>query len=144
MPNLLSGTAVSFRTGLLNDHFDTFARNLVIYKSPKRDLTSLPAYAGYGPDSVEGTVNYTPVSGVYPCLKVEQIDPQLMPLTDAQTQTYTSILRIKVKPNAAAFINNGKNELFLFDGLAYNQASESVPVNYLGLQFYYYTLTRTN
>ena len=52
----------------MGDHFDTFKREIVIFKEPIKvinNVTSNNSYAGYGESSNQVEFTYVPVSGVF-------------------------------------------------------------------------------
>ena len=55
MANLLTNTDTSSFTGILADHFDTFKRNIIVYKEPKKVIdiaaSNNNVMAGYGESS---------------------------------------------------------------------------------------------
>ncbi len=71
MASLLSDDDKKSLTGALGDPFDTFKRNIVVYKEPKKVINSGPfdgVLAGYDDSSIENKITYVPVSGVYPAI----------------------------------------------------------------------------
>ena len=149
MSSLLSSSQITGFAGIFSRHFDTFStgNHLIIHKEPLKSYTVLTGdsnYFGYGETSNLDNVTYTPVSGVYPFTRVYDKNNKTFQTTPYfQTSSGHSKLRIKVKSDARAFIKNGKNEKFEFDGLTFNAIGEEDVQNYLGEKYYYFSLVST-
>ena len=59
MPSLVTAEEEKSLTGIFSDIFDTFKRDIVIHKEPKKQITdaSLPSFFGYETDR-SNKVNY--------------------------------------------------------------------------------------
>lgn len=145
MASLLTSDEIVSFTGALMDHFDTFYRNIVVFKSPQKVIAANPGntYPGYENTSTESDVQYVPVSGIYPALKVSisKMDKdetfESVPIGIANGEDY-----IKVKEDAKDFIENGKTENILIDGQYYNVIGTPKVKNYLGLVFYWFPIAK--
>lgn len=143
--NLLTEAERASYTGDLYSHFLTFRREFVIYKQQEETFISVESdvYPGYSPNSVNNTV-YTTVTGVYSGLKYgpEKQFSHYAPIIHnsfPQNNTY-----IKVERDCMEFIEKGKTEKIIIDGLNYNVKSDVRPRNYLGLLFYEYEVAKIN
>ena len=143
MPSLLSSTEISGITGIFNDIFDTFKRDIVVYKEPKKVISQIntDSIFGYGEASDAVNYSYVPQSGTYSA-KIKYIerasdDPYVMQL---QSDIETSLVRIKVKDEARSYINTGKTEKVEFDGKSFNVRGNEVIKNFLGSEFYVFYL----
>lgn len=148
--SILSNIELQNFTGAAIDLFNTASQfhSLTIFKEPTKTIIDVNAneYNGYGgyntnPDNYtlvqsSGTYNVVVVS-VKNSFENTSFDP--IPIEILKGQKL-----IKVKNDCKEFIENGKNELFVLDGLAYNSISNPMPRSYGGLVYHYYTLERTN
>ena len=145
MASLISSGEKAALSGTFEDIFDTFKRDIVIYKEPIKTLNSISEAAifGYGDSSNQTNYTYTAESGVYPAI---------IRYSDEQTETYNSNLsagvsrgdvRIKVKGDCRNFIEGGKTEKITFDDKTWNVTSEDSVRRFLDSEFFVYYLTRT-
>jgi hypothetical protein len=145
MSSLISGSSASELTGVLGDHFDTFQRTIVVHKEPiKRvvQVNSSSSYAGYGETSNQTNFTYTPQNSSFPAIVIYGLK---------QTEIFSQVgsfpagtIKIKVKEDAANYINEGKTEKIEVDGKSFNAVTADKMQNYLGLKFYIYYLERTS
>ena len=74
MSSLLNSEDVSYRTGILMRHFETFSsgRYLVVHKAPTKTVQSISSnpIPGYGASSNESNITYSYISGVFPAMAV--------------------------------------------------------------------------
>jgi len=146
MANLLSDSDKTSLTGALNDHFDTFKRNVIVFKEPKRVINSGPfdgVLAGYEDSSIENKITYIPVSGVYPAIITYEDDQDSEFLTELTSRVAKGEVKIKVKEDCRDFILNGKTESIQVDNKSFNAVSEDKIQHYLGLKFYIFYLEQT-
>ena len=75
MATLLSSAEISGITGIFGDIFDTFKRDVVIFKEPKKVISSINTenIFGYGEPSNAVNYSYVPQSGTYPA-KIRYIE----------------------------------------------------------------------
>lgn len=144
MSSLISDANKLELTGILSDHFDTFSRNIIVYKTPQAtasiDLNSTNL-AGYNTDIQYPNVTYTVVSGIYPAIRIIKNDQIPNKIDEIKALTVgEGKIRIKVKEDAKNFIEQGKNEYVDVDGFKYNFINRPFTQNYLGLIFYIYHL----
>lgn len=150
MPSLVSTSETNFRTGILNDLFDTFKRQIVIFKEPTQTITPITSNVlfGYEETSVaNNAVSYTPVSGIFSgqilyALRSRKDNPRTI---DNKIILNPNSTYIKVKRDARDYIKNGtKTEAVSFDDTIWNIESSEQVQDFLGLRFYYFELKATN
>ena len=145
MASLVSSGEKAALSGVFDDVFDTFKRDVTIYKESVKILSSVSEanIFGYGDDSNQLNYTYTAETGVYPAL---------IKYADEQTENYNSNLgagisngdvRIKVKKDCRDFINQGKTEKIEFDDKTWNVASEDSVRRFLDSEFFVFYLKRT-
>ena len=147
MPSLVTAEEEQSLTGIFSDIFDTFKRDIVIHKEPKKQITdaSLPSYFGYETDrSNKVNYKYIPVSGVYPATIRYRDTQELEPLgiTNAAAVSVGEV-SIKVKSDAKIFIEKGKTERITFDNKAFKISSDFAVARFLSSEFYVYQLEVT-
>jgi hypothetical protein len=147
MPSLVTAVEEKNLTGIFNDIFDTFKRDIVIHKEPKKLIAdvSVPSYFGYETDR-SNKINYTyiPVSGVYPATiryrDAQEIEP--LGITNAAAVSVGEV-SIKVKTDAKTFIERGKTERITFDNKTFKISSDFAVARFLSSEFYVYQLEAT-
>mgnify|MGYP001024445406 CR=1 FL=1 len=147
MPSLVTAVEEKNLTGIFNDIFDTFKRDIVIHKEPKKLIAdvSIPSYFGYETDR-SNKINYTyiPVSGVYPATiryrDTQEIEP--LGITNAAAVSVGEV-SIKVKSDAKIFIERGKTERITFDNKTFKISSDFAVARFLSSEFYVYQLEAT-
>ena len=101
MANLLTANDKVGLTGALGDHFDTFKREIVIFKEPIKvinNVTSNNSYAGYGESSNQVEFTYVPVSGVYSGI-VSYYEDQQSELGEAVGNLFLGQGKVKILKN---------------------------------------------
>lgn len=143
MATLLSSTEIAGITGIFGDVFDTFKRDVVIYKEPKKVISSINTESifGYGEPSNAVNYSYVPQSGTYSA-KVRYIerasdDPYVMQL---QSDVETTMVRLKVRDDARQYIKKGKTEKVEFDGKSFKIRGNEIIKNFLGSELYVFYL----
>lgn len=145
MASLISNSEKKVLSGVFDDIFDTFKRDIVVYKEPVKTLNSISEAAifGYGDSSNQTNYTYTSQTGVYSAI---------IRYTDNQQENYNQNLgagfsagdvRIKVKKDCRDFIEGGKTEKITFDNKNWNVGSEDSVKRFLDSEFYVYYLERT-
>jgi len=123
MSSLVTSTEQGILTGLFDNVFQTFTRNVVVWKTPIK--VPIPASQqpsglfGFGNAPEEQQYQYTPVSGIYPAV-IRYYERTKIGEADLLKETNVFIpegaVRIKVRPDAQAFIESGITDKFSFDG----------------------------
>ena len=146
MASLLTSNDISGFTGVLEDHFDTFSKNIIIHKEPIKQIDNVAAtnYAGYNESSNATNFTFVPVSGIYPAIvnyfndQESEAIPELGGISVGK-----GVVRIKVKDDAKDFIKKGKTERIDIDEDSFNAITDEKVQNYLGSKYYVYYLERT-
>jgi hypothetical protein len=144
MASLISTGEKATLTGIFNDIFDTFKRDIVVYKEPIKTVASINEsnLFGYGDASNQVNYTYTAQSGSYEAI---------IRYADQQQQDYYSDLngaiakgdaRIKVKKECRDFIENGRTEKIEFDGKSWNVVTSDSVRRFLDSEFFVYHLER--
>lgn len=147
MSSFLTSNDVNWLTSDYQRSFDTFSldrtRKIVVFKTPLQSLPNINIneYVGYGN---ENNIQFTVVSGEYPAIIKPNKKQQTELIDDANIRVYKGEILIKVEENAKNFIDEGKNEKFLVDGMYYNTIADKAIENFFGLKFYIYGLERTS
>ena len=144
--NLVQGSVKTDFTGAFGNHFDTFSDgvNITVFKEPIQ-VIGTPIddnYAGY--ENSNPSITYIPVSGVFPAIKVFKKGGDDSYSIQTKVRNPEQIIRIKVKPDARDYIENGKNDCIMLNGNKYNDISTSDTQNFFGLVYYYYDLQKTD
>jgi hypothetical protein len=145
MASLLTNQNITTLTGVLADHFDTFARTITIHKEPLKVVSSInsnDSYAGYGESSNRVNFTYVPQSQSFQAIVIYKNEQ-----SNEVTQFGSfpeGVIKIKVKKDARDYILNGKTEKINVDGKSFNTVTEDKVQNYLGLEFYIFYLKQTS
>jgi len=147
MASLISDTEKANLVTIFDDIFDTFKRDIVIFKESKKVLDNIITnenYAGYGESSNKTNYTYVANSGVYPA-HISYQDKQDAPFVNSIASTDAKgIARIKVKKDAREFIRNGKTEYIQFDDKKFNIITTDSVKKFLGNEYYVYYLETTS
>jgi hypothetical protein len=145
MPTLISDTEKSNLTGIFNDIFDTFKRDIVVHKEPKRVVDSINTAAIFGYGDPSRSINYTyiPQSGSYEATIRYDIDQATERLGDIPQKVSVGHVYIKVQEPCKNYINKGKTEKITFDNKTYKIISEDANRSFLDSKFFVYRLEAT-
>ena len=142
MASLITSEEAAALTGIFNDIFDTFKREIVVWKEPIKTVATINESYLYGYGDPSNLINYTssPVSGVHSAV-IKYTDE----MESAYDSNVTSYLpegeaRIKVQTETKDFIEKGKTERIDFDGKSFNVTSEVTPKMFLQNEFWVYHL----
>lgn len=140
MAGFLSNSVSDYFTGAFYSGFLSFQNELTIYKEPLKTISNInsDSYAGYGQSSVESTITYTPVSGLYSGIVRPAGKPKGGMLVELSSRITKSSFELIIEKPARDFITNGKTELIDYQGIKYNLTTEQYTTDYLGLIFYVY------
>ena len=108
MAELITTTEASSFKQILEDHFDTFKRSIIIHKEPIKVIGQVQnkPYAGYGDSSQEENVTFLPQNSSFKAIVTYE---NKQGEVSSQIGTYqTGVVRIKVEKDAADYIKNGK------------------------------------
>jgi len=145
MPSLISETEKNNLTGIFNDIFDTFKRDIVVHKEPKKVISQVNTSSLFGYGDPASSVNYTyePVSGVFQATIRYNLDQETERLGDIPSQVSVGGVFIKVQETARDFINKGKTEKVTFDNKSFKVISEDANKSFLNSKFFVYKLEAT-
>ena len=148
MASLLKSTETANLVSILGDVFDTFKREIIVHKSPKKVISQIneSQLFGYGEAANPVNYTYTPQSGVYNA-KISYIENKSNEyVQDFQSKIDNNIVRIKVQSDAKDYIENGITENITFDNKTFNLVGDHMVKNFLGpsgYTTYVYYLTET-
>jgi hypothetical protein len=141
---LTDAQRVSFGSNF-NDLFDTLSRDIVIYKEPIKNITSVnqtPIF-GYPGDQLPESVTYTPVYATYKA-RIFYGNPEedLIGL-GSEIKNPKAVARIRVKSETKDYIENGRTEKITFDGKSWNVQYGFVVKRYVDESYYEYMMKET-
>ena len=142
MASLLTDSdKLSFKNSII-DLFDTFARDIVIHKEPKKKITSVnpttPQLPGYGSDSSPTNVEYIAESKTFKAM-IRYSDKQNMETDNfAGTKIPTGMVAIKVQEDAREYINKGSTEKIELDGKSFKLGTSDSVKDHFGYKLYVY------
>jgi hypothetical protein len=145
MASLITTEEKSILTGTFQDVFDTFKREIVIFKEPKQIVADVSESVIFGYDNPSNSTNYTyqPVSGSfyatvrYNDLQQEEFQPEM------NMDISKGVVRIKVQKEAKDFIEKGKTDRIEFDEKTFDVVSEMAVKRFLNSEFFVYYLEST-
>lgn len=145
MPSLLSAADINSFTGDFQDLFDTFKRNITIYKEPKKTISNvnLDSYHGYGESAQKANITYTSVSEVHQAVVSYKDRQDAEEIANIGLMYFAGDARIKVDSTTKEYILNGKTEKILIDGKAFNLLTEDSIKNFFGIRLYVFHLQAT-
>lgn len=145
MASLLTSTETASITGAIGDSFDTFKKEIVVFKEPIKTIADLSVGFLYGYDTEYKASNYTytPVSGVYNALVISNATPSTDAFIDeSKIEIPDNEIKIKVEKTARDFIKNGmKNERIVVADKDYYVNGSDKKVSILTKDYYVFKLT---
>ena len=146
MASLLKSTETANLVSILGDVFDTFKREIIVHKSPKKVISQIneSQLFGYGEAANPVNYTYTPQSGVYNA-KISYIENKSNEyVQDFQSKIDNNIVRIKVEEATRDYIMNGKTEKVEFDNRYFNVISRDIVSSFLDVKYYIFYLKVTS
>lgn len=147
MPSLITSTEITSFTGCLGDHFDTFKRQIIINKEPKKTIKSgtmdSPAMHGYGRRRQEVSYELVPQSGIYNAIVRYKVGTNETDEDLGFRYPEGTTATIKLDTAGNAYMTAGKTENVVIDGKTFNPNGPSIVQNFLGLAYYIHPLTET-
>ena len=146
MSSLLSASEKANLTGILGDVYDTFKREITVYKEPTKKVATIDDSFIFGYEDVSNVVNYEfiPKSGKFDATIKYNPDQDIVNSQDINGGSISDgMVRIKVRKDCRDYIENGRTEKIIFDDVSFNVASDFSVKNFLGSVFYVYYLERT-
>ena len=145
MPSLISDTEKQKLTGIFNEIFDTFKREIVIHKEPRKVISQVNTASlfGYGDPASSVNYSYEPVSGIFSATIRYDMNQETERLADIPQNISLGNVYIKVQEGAKNYINKGKTEKITFDNKSFKIISEDANKSFLDSKFYVYRLEAT-
>lgn len=146
MASLLNETEKNNLTPLIEDLFDTFARDIIIHKQPKKNISQFinNSMHGYGESSIEENINYVPESKIFKAKIKYNNDQDLEKIKELNNFVSKGIVKIKVRQDARDYILNGtKTEKIEFDGKFFNIISDEAVKKFFNTTYYIFYLEAT-
>jgi hypothetical protein len=147
MPSLITAAEISQYHTAINDHFDTFKREITVHKEPIKDIvqTTTNQMLGYQEDSNIVDYTYTSRNQNFYAIVKYNIRGENLPIdSELKLRFADQFVEIKVKEDAKNYIDQDRTEKITFDNKAFNVVSSAIVKNYLGLSYYVYYLKETN
>ena len=145
MPSLITSSERAILTGTFQDVFDTFKREIVIYKEPKETISDINESLIFGYDEFSNSTNYTyqAVSGTfYATIRYNDLQEEEFQ-SDIKADISKGLARIKVQSEAKDYIENGKTDRIEFDNKTFNIISDVAVKRFLDSEFFVYHLQST-
>ena len=135
MASLVSNTEKLAWANEFNNIHDTFAREVIVWKTPERVVISSDTNYNFlynEQDSIE--VSYIPISGIFNC-RIQWQDPsKTMGWPEIREEVRGNICRIKAKKDFVDFIDNA--EKIEIDGRPVNVMGTNRPHGLFNIDFY--------
>lgn len=145
MASLISAAEKAVFTGALNDLFDTFKQDVVVYKEARIQYIDInqPRIFGYNDRVDISNINYIPVTGVYPALVRFKKDQDQERIKELGNLTPEGEVSIKVKQDAYNYINNSGATIGIGIGDSmYKIISSKSDRRFISTDYYIYFLER--
>jgi len=147
MSSLVSPNEQKILTGLLDNTFQTFQRDIVVWKEPIKvpvPVSQEPQGSfGFGHEQIEQQYTFISVSGVFPAV-VRYLGYRHIGETEVIQGTNSLLpvgeVKIKVKPDCYAFIEDGQTDKISFDNRDFYFAGKPQACPFLGSLYYMYQL----
>lgn len=149
MASLLNETEKNNLTPLIEDLFDTFARDIIVHKEPKKIIKNINtnSLAGYDENVNPENYEYIPESNIFKAkikYENEQDLAALNHLGGLRSLISQGIVKIKVRKDARDYILDGrKTEKIEFDGKAFNIISDESVKKFFNTVYYVFYLQTT-
>lgn len=143
MASLLNETEKNNLTPLIEDLFDTFARDITIHKQPKKNIYQSinNSMIGYGETSIQENIEYIPESKIFKAKIKYNNDQDLAQIKELANFLSKGIVKIKVRQDARDYILNGtKTEKIEFDGKSFNIISDEAVKKFFNTTYYIFYL----
>ena len=146
MPTLLSPSDINSFTGDFKDLFDTFKRQIVVWKEPQQVVqhknVATTLYAGYKPQHQVETI-WIPKSGVFEAMITYGDKQEIKNMADMKVDYFEGGCRIKIEEEGKNFIENGKTERMDVDGKSFNIVTSEAVKDFFGFKLFVYHLENT-
>lgn len=145
MASLLTDAEKSKFKGALDDLFDTFKQNIVVYKEAQIELVDAaqPRMFGYNERVDISNINYAPVTGVFPALVIFGKKQDETQLQDMANRVPEGQATIKVKSDCRDYIdNNGRTIGVVINDLMFKVVSSQSQRRFITPDYFIYVLER--
>jgi len=148
MSSLLTEIEKNNLTPLLEDLFDTFARDIIVHKEPKKIINnqSKNSLVGYEDESNQENFTYVPEYQTFKA-KVKYENAQdleaIKTLEGFPNLLTQGLVKIKVRKDAKDYISDGKVERIEIDGKSFNLITSAAVKKFFNVTFYVYFLKET-
>ena len=146
MASLISAAEISNYHNAINDHFDTFKRQITVHKEPIKNITqnTTNQSLGYQEDSNIVDYTYIPRNESFDAIISYDVKAENLLLdNELKLKFPNQLVEIKVKQLARDYINNDATEKITFYNKNFNLVSSDVIKNYQGLMYYAFYLKET-
>lgn len=146
MASLLNETEKNNLTPLIEDLFDTFARDIIVHKEPKKIIKNNinKHLIGYQDSSVQESIEYIPEKTTFKAKIKYQTEQDLKNISTLNYDISKGIVKIKVRKDARDYILNGtKTEKIEIDRLFFNIISDESVKKFFNTTYYVFFLERT-
>jgi hypothetical protein len=138
---LTDADKLSFKNSII-DLFDTFSRDIVIHKVPKKIISQVnpatPQLPGYGSESSPDNVTYVTESKTFKAMVRYSNKQEVENDSFAGTRIPMGMVAIKVQSDARDYMNSGSTEKVVLDGKSFKLASNDVVKDHFGYALYVY------
>lgn len=146
MADLLSEEDKAFFRSSILDLFDTFKREIIIHKEPRRVIVNsnedlLP---GYGESSKPDNIDYVPVSQTFDAMISYAKEQGIDEANELGVIIPSGKVAIKVKQETRDYIMNGKTERIELDNKSFNLVSRDTVRYLFGLKLYVFFIEEVN
>ena len=148
MASLLNETEKNNLTPLIEDLFDTFARDIVVHKEPKKIIKNINtnSLAGYDESSNIENYEYIPECQTFKAkIKYEnEQDLEAARFISLRNLLSQGVVKIKVRKDARDYILDGrKTEKIEFDNKSFNIISDDSVKKFFNTVYYVFYLQTT-
>jgi hypothetical protein len=146
MASLLNETEKNNLTPLIEDLFDTFARDIIIHKEPQKKIIQInnQSLVGYDETSIIENIEYIPESRTFKAKIKYQNNQDTDEMKDLKNTISQGIVKIKVRKDARDYILNGtKTEKIEIDGNAFNIISDEAVKKFFNTTYYIFFIEKT-
>lgn len=145
MASLLNEVEKNNLTPLIEDLFDTFAREVIIHKEPKKIVKQNlnKNFIGYQSSSIEN-IEYAPEKKAFKAKIKYQTEQELKNIPIVNYDVSKGLVKMKVRKDARDYILNGmKTEKIEIDGLFFNIITDEAVKKFFNTTYYVFFLQRT-
>ena len=139
MASLISNEEKLKLAGMFNDIFDTFKREIVIHKEPKKIINTINTSRlfGYGDHADVVNYEYIPISETFYAIVKYNEKQTTNFVEEINSQISLGTVNIKVQKDCRDFIMNGKTEKITFDDKTFNVVSDDAVKSFLNATEYF-------